>query len=96
MAMDYDTWLQSGPGGPLDDSAPGGDIDFTMKLRGGRVRVYASGYMETEQDYDGISSYFHVDITQVHWTFDPDGDADVTEEEMDEIKEVAKEIFKDC
>ena len=95
MAMDYDTWLQSGPGGPFDDSAPGGDIDFTMKLRGGTVRVYASGHMESERDPDGYSSYMMVKIERVHWTFDPYGEIELTKDDLETVTESAKDILMD-
>ena len=94
MVMDYDTWLQSGPGGPFDDTAPGGDYSFTTKLRGGTIRVTGTASLEVEQDEDGKSSYWDVRFVAT-WTFHPDAEVDLSKDEEDKIRDSIIEMMED-
>lgn len=92
--MDYDTWLQSGPGGPFDEPTPGGNFDFNTRLRGGTARVIGSATLEFEQDYDGKRSYWDIKFIAT-WTFHPEAEVDLSQDEVKELEEIIIEMMED-
>ena len=70
---------------------PCGEHEFTAKLRGGTVKVYAD--VQAERDEDGTQLY--AEITRCHWTFHEEADVDLDSDEEDELRGIALEIAND-
>ena len=84
-APDYDSWLMRGSNYDADDGI-GGRASFTMKLRGGTIRVKGDSSIELDQDYDGCTSYLKINLETVHWAFDEEAEVDLTKKETNEIE----------
>jgi len=88
----YDKWLLSGS--DFDDVCDYyGDVVFSMKLRGGSVKVSGSVTKEYEGDENGRSSFLAGKINSCTWAFCDCAEVDLDEQEKEEVKKtILKEI----
>lgn len=93
----YDRWMERQLDDYLASTEPdgSGEVEFTTKLRGGTVKVQAEAEREYWEDEDGKGSSLSIDLKCVNWTFHPDAEVDLTDDEEDQLKEEAEEIAMD-
>jgi len=94
--IDYDTWLLRGSGidDPMGGSVPD-EFDFTMKLRGGTIKVHCTTEWDTYSEEGGTRCDLCINLKLIHWSFDEEAELTLTKEEEREIMSIAKEELEE-